>query len=126
MKTITRTAMTLLGAAFLTLLSAPTASAEDTWGAIALSPSTGAIGYSYRHQTEDDAGYDAYNRCSGYADDCEVVVNFVNACGAVAYGRGGGYGVAWNADGNAAQRRALSECQARTTQCKILRWQCSN
>jgi serine/threonine-protein kinase len=116
----------LMGAALLAIVSAPSAAADDTWGAIALSQSSGAIGYSYRHAYEDDAGYDAVNRCSAHARDCKVVVTFVNACGAVAYGRGGGYGVAWNANAKAAQRRAMAECQARTRQCRILRWQCSN
>ena len=62
-------------------ITAPTAGALG-WGAIAISPDTGTVGYSKGLNSAIEAEQAAVGLCK--ARDCRAVVNFTNACGAVA------------------------------------------
>ena len=62
-------------------ITAPTAGALG-WGAIAISPTTGRVGYSKGLNSAIEAEQAAVGLCK--ARDCRAVVNFTKACGAVA------------------------------------------
>lgn len=67
------------------------ANAANYYGAIALSPSTGQTGRSWDYQDSSRAAQTAMSYC--YYDDCRVVTQFVNGCGAIAQSsRYWGYG----------------------------------
>ncbi|MCF8604112.1 DUF4189 domain-containing protein [Gordonia sp. HY442] len=58
------------------------ADAASYYGAIALSPSTGQTGRSWDYQDPSRAADTAMSYC--YYDDCHIVVQFSNGCGAIA------------------------------------------
>src|SRR5215475_10516644 len=60
-------------------IAAPTAGALG-WGAIAISPDTGRVGYSQGLNSAIEAERAAVGLCK--ARDCRAGVNFTNACGA--------------------------------------------
>jgi hypothetical protein len=62
-------------------ITAPTAGALG-WGAIAISPTTGRVGYSQGLNSAIEAEQAAVGLCK--SRDCRAVVNFTKACGAVA------------------------------------------
>lgn len=107
------------------LLLAVTAAHADEWGSIAFSPSTGATGYSYNYDTRRIAGEWAMSYCKENAHDCRIVVNFQNACGAVAMGRNGGWGADWGPTRNSAEANAIAVCQSHDGGCRTKRWVCS-
>jgi len=114
-------AIPLLAMSLLAYLTA-SASAEDNYGAFAFSENTGAYGYSYDHSSRGSAEKDALNRCSG---SCTVVLWFKNACGALAAGDGHGYGTGWAGNRSRAEEIAMSNCEERTDDCKLLAWACT-
>lgn len=67
-----------------------TGAVAGSYGAIAYSPDTGAVGYATKANSRGQAQSQAMGYCDEYAYDCRVVVNFVRACGAVAQGENGG------------------------------------
>jgi hypothetical protein len=101
-----------LGAVTFVLSSACLAlSAHAEFGAIAYSVETGsygiATGYTYREAAE----LDAHDTCYGNgAPDCNVVVWWRDACGALALSDNGVYGSAWSDTIDAAHRAAISYC----------------
>ncbi|UJW87788.1 DUF4189 domain-containing protein [Devosia sp. SL43] len=95
------------------------------WGSIAYSPRTGATGYSYNYDTKGIAQAWAMSYCKESASDCRIVVNFQNACGAVAVGRNGGWGADWGPSRRSAEANAISVCQAHDRGCRTKRWVCS-
>ncbi len=101
------------------------AQARDKWGSIFFSTSNLANGYSYRQPSREDAEDAAFETCSSGADDCEKAVSFRNACGALAVGRGNGWGASWGSEKSSAQRKAMNICRQNTSGCRIIRWQCS-
>jgi serine/threonine-protein kinase len=101
------------------------AQADNVHGAIAFSQRTGIDGYSYNYPSRHAAERRALRNCRAAAGDCAVVVNFYNACGALAVGRGNGYGVAWAPNRYQAQNKAMAACRAYTSRCRIQRWVCS-
>jgi hypothetical protein len=105
------------------LLLLTTAARADEWGSIAFSPSTGATGYSYNYDTRRVAGEWAMSYCD--ARDCRIVVNFQNACGAVAVGRNGGWGADWGPTRSSAEANAIAVCQSHDGGCRTKRWVCS-
>jgi serine/threonine-protein kinase len=72
-------------------------SAKNNYGAIAYSPSTHAIGWSYDYGSHAAAEDAALVNCRKQANDC-VTHWFRDACGALAVGPKG-YGMAWGATG---------------------------
>ncbi|WP_405493882.1 DUF4189 domain-containing protein [Nocardia sp. NBC_00511] len=60
------------------------ATSGDLFGALALSQSTRNVVYAVNYTSWDSADAAAVSQCGG--GDCQVVVHFANACGAVAVG----------------------------------------
>ncbi|GAA2387614.1 MULTISPECIES: DUF4189 domain-containing protein [Gordonia] len=80
------------------------AHAANYYGAIALSPSTGATGRAIDYPDWSSASNAALSWC-GYSD-CQVVVQMRNACGAIS--KSSSYwGYAWGADLYTAESNAL-------------------
>ncbi|MGO7212492.1 DUF4189 domain-containing protein [Rhizobium ruizarguesonis] len=91
--------------AIVTVLAGP--AFADSYGAIAYSPSIGALGWSYAHDNRRDAEIVARRNCDSSANDCRIAIWFRNGCGAVAVGRRGG----WGYDNREAQRQAIRSCR---------------
>ncbi|MBF6331042.1 DUF4189 domain-containing protein [Nocardia transvalensis] len=93
-------------AAGLTVVSAgPASAADDLYGALSVSPSTGTVAYAVNHNSWATADAGANVKCGVY--DCEVVVHFANACGAVAQGADRRFGGAWAPTKVEAERAAV-------------------
>lgn len=102
------------------------AEARENYGSIAYSPSTKATGYVWDRRSKQAAINDALEACFEYADDCVTAINYWNgACGAVAYGDRGWAGGS-GGDGEEAQADALYNCEERTQNCRVRRWQCTD
>ena len=115
----------LLAAAGLfggTAITAPTAAALG-WGAIAISPGTGRVGYSKGLNSAIAAQQAAVGLCK--APDCRAVLNFTNACGAVAQASNTSWAWGRDRDSVAAQQRALLTCSQYGTKCRVAGWICS-
>jgi len=112
-------------AAFVAMAFASAPAMAQGWGAIAFSPSTGATGYTWDNVNEVDAELRALQFCDQNAGDCESAITFRNACGAVAWGKNGGWGSGWDTDEESARQVAMNECSLRDDGCRIMRWQCS-
>jgi ABC-type sugar transport system substrate-binding protein len=124
--TLRRLLAVLLVAAGLfggTGVTAPTAVALG-WGAIAISPTTGRVGYSKGLNSAIEAELAAVGLCK--ARDCRAVVNFTNACGAVAQSIQN-TSWAWGRDRSSAgaQNRALISCTQYGAGCRVAGWICS-
>jgi Domain of unknown function (DUF4189) len=106
-------------------VTAPTANALGTWGSIAISPSTALIGYGVNMATPGNAENLARALCE--ATDCQPVLTFTNACGAVAQSPLNlTWGWAWNDYAMAAQSLAVVGCeQAGGVGCLVIGWTCS-
>ncbi|WP_225726442.1 MULTISPECIES: DUF4189 domain-containing protein [unclassified Nocardia] len=117
-------AAAMVAAAGATLaVSAPQANAAGYYyGAIAISYSTGYIGYSYDYADSGTAESRAVSQC-GQAD-CQAVEWFANGCGAVAYSRSTGtWSWGYAASRLGAQNRALSYNNAGAA---IVHWNCTS
>ncbi len=103
-------------------ITAPTAGALG-WGAIAISPDTGRVGYSKGLNSAIEADQAAVGLCK--ARDCRAVLNFTNACGAVAQSFDTSW--AWGRDRSStgAQNRALISCSRYGAGCRVVGWVCS-
>ncbi len=106
----------------VTGITAPTAGALG-WGAIAISINTGRVGYSSGRNSAVEAEQAAVGLCA--VRDCRAVVNFTNACGAVAEAANTSW--AWGRDRTSAgaQRSALISCSQYGTGCRVVGWMCS-
>ncbi len=85
------------------------------FGAIALSPGSGAYGFSYDYGSRGEAEGRAMGHCRAAAKgrkDCKVGVWFTNACGALARRSDGGWGADWGNSRQEAARKALRNCGA--------------
>lgn len=100
----------------------------DNYGSIAYSPQSGASGWSYDHSTRRSAEAKALRNCKQHAADCEIVVWFVNSCGAVAVGVDNSrlYAGTWAGSRAAAERAALAACAKLGSACRIDTWTCSS
>jgi serine/threonine-protein kinase len=114
-----------LGSSSDSYLSASDSLSADEWGAFAYSFSTGAYGFSYDHDTQQEAINAAVDECD--ADDCKAQVWFRNSCGAFANATGDDPGYGWGIgnDKDEASAVALSECRKRGTGCKLIKWVCT-
>lgn len=90
--------------------------ADDLFGAIAFSPSTGKVGGGWNFAGKDEASQEAVAQCG--MDDCETVVTFPS-CGAVAVGDGYGMGFSADASVEQSEATALSNCDGFTTNCLV-------
>ena len=103
-------------------ITAPTAGALG-WGAIAISPDTGRVGYSQGFNSAIEAEQAAVGLCK--ARDCRAVVNFTNACGAVAQAFNTSWAWGWDHSSTGAQNRALISCSQYGAGCRVVGWVCS-
>ncbi len=97
----------------------------DSFGAISLSPETGATGWSHDYSSRWEAEEVAQSHCDRNADDCRTAIWFKNGCGAVARGADGGWGADWASGRRQAQRAAMASCSNHSDSCRVVRWQCS-
>jgi uncharacterized protein DUF4189 len=100
------------------------ARADDNFGAIAYSPTSGADGYSFDYSTQAEAEDHALAECSSRGDGCQSVLWFRNACGALAVGPDG-WGSAWGGDRQTAEQSALDQCRDHSGDCSVTRWVCT-
>jgi Domain of unknown function (DUF4189) len=114
--------LVVAGSFGIAAIAAPTAGALG-WGAIAISPGAGRVGYSKGLNSAIQAERAAIGLCK--ARDCRAVVNFTNACGAVAQSSNTNW--AWGRDRNSAgaQRGALISCSRFGPGCRVVGWVCS-
>jgi ABC-type sugar transport system substrate-binding protein len=104
-------------------ITAPTAGALG-WGAIAISPTTGRVGYSQGLNSAIEAEQAAVGLCK--SRDCRAVVNFTKACGAVAQSiQNTSWGWGWDHDSIGAQNKALITCSQYGAGCRVAGWICS-
>jgi hypothetical protein len=103
-------------------ITAPTAGALG-WGAIAISPDTGRVGYSKGLNSAADAQQAAIGLCN--KRDCRAVLNFTNACGAVAQSRDTSWGWGQDHSSAGAANRALTSCSQYGAGCRVVGWVCS-
>lgn len=120
-----RRAITGALAALVPFLFVKAACAQNYYGAIAYSPSTGSYGYSYDHASRARAEDGAYAECRKHASDCQVALWFRNACGALAVGDDGGWGTGWGSVLQRAESEALGVCGKHTSNCSVIRWVCT-
>ena len=100
--------------------------ASSKWGSIYYSQSTRAYGYSFQHGGQAAAEAAAYKNCSGRAADCKKAVSFENGCGALAVSPKGGWGSGHGPTRERAEYYAMGVCQKNSSsQCSVIRWQCS-
>lgn len=109
-------------AGLLMAIAGPAAAAS--YGAIAISPDSGATGWSHGYSSRSGAEAEAQQNCDGYADDCQVALWFKDACGAVARGSDG-WGSGWGNNQRRAEHEALKSCARHSDECRVIRWQCS-
>jgi Domain of unknown function (DUF4189) len=104
-------------------ITAPTARAAVGWGAIAISPTTGKVGYSGGRNSAIEAEQAAVSLCK--AHDCRAVVNFTKGCGAVAQATNTSWGWGSDPSSTGAQNRALVSCNQYGAGCRVSGWICS-
>ena len=120
-------AISALLAVPMVLTAGVSAQAQDLYGAIARSRSTGDKGYAsnYRSRTAaENAALSQCRRVSG-AWDCTVLLWFRNACGSIAESRNGGAGTGWGTTPRLAERYALESCNTVGSGCRVLRTFCT-
>ena len=113
--------------ALLILALAPAAAfaqAQEYYGAIAYSPRTSAHGWANDHPSRQEAEKAALGNCRKFAKDCQVLVWFRNACGAVAVGSKG-YGWGWGEKESSAEIEALKNCSQHSLGCAVQRLVCT-
>jgi serine/threonine-protein kinase len=98
----------------------PPAPVAATAGAIAYSPSTGLVGWSYGQPDQDTARWAAVNACG--QSDCEWKVSEQGAFAVLVLGSGGAIYWSWDTSLAAAQQSTLQLCSANTTGCYVTRW----
>ncbi|MEU8896649.1 DUF4189 domain-containing protein [Nocardia sp. NPDC048505] len=103
-----------LGAGLLTVTAATATAKSDEWGAIAYSPSTGETGWGRNYSTKKRAERAAIETCK--KSDCEVLLNFVNKCGAVAEARNGTWSIGRGETKAAANAAAIAAAKGRNPQ----------
>ncbi len=102
------------------------AQAKNKYGAIAISPSSKAMGWSYNYNSKWKANQVALQKCYQHASDCKIATWFRNACGAVAVGSNGGWGAAWGRSIKQAKWKARKTCRKYDSHCKARRWVCTD
>lgn len=105
-------------------LAGSPARAQNSFGAIALSESTYAFGWSGDKLSRQAAERIALRNCYQYADDCRIVMWTRNACMALAIGDES-WGTSWNTVKSKAINHAMALCQENSDGCRLALRQCS-
>lgn len=113
-------------ASLMFVTSITDAQARNKFGAIAISPSSKAMGWSYNYNSKWKANQVALNKCRQYASDCRIATWFRNACGAVAVGANGGWGANWGRSIKNAKWKAKKACRKYDSYCQVRRWVCTD
>ena len=87
--------------------------AQNSYGAIARSPSTQYKGYSWNYTTRAAAENRALQECESSSDagDCEILMWTRNACMSLAEGSNGAAGAAWSTSSRQAESKARQVCR---------------
>lgn len=115
-----------LGLALIFTIGFGDAGMAEGYGAIAVSASTQANGYSWDHGSRAQAEDVAMSNCAKHAPDCRIAVWFRNACAAVAFGERGAWGSAWAYNRGGAGERAIAECAQRSGGCRVGQTVCTS
>jgi hypothetical protein len=99
--------------------------AQDYYGAIAYSPSTGADGWANDHRSQEAAERAALAACSSHANDCRSLFWFKNACGTLAMNPAVKAGWGWGKTQALADGEAMKACRKQAKGCKIKRQLCT-
>jgi len=105
-------------------------SANDVYGAIALSKSTGDFGYSREQPSRQAAERLAVLECENvknqHPGDCRPLIWFENnTCGAIAFNGQGDFGAGYGTGHDGAHRAALNKCNAMgKSGCKVYKSVC--
>ena len=110
--------------AFLLLLIAAPALAQEYFGAIAYSPHSGAHGWAKDHPSRAAAERAALAACRKHAKDCRNVLWFKNGCGALAVSAKA-YGWGWGSTQALADGEAIKACSKHATGCKVTSQACT-
>ncbi|MBD2464521.1 DUF4189 domain-containing protein [Oscillatoria sp. FACHB-1407] len=112
----------------IALVATTQALAADKFGAIAYSEATGGYGYSRDYPTQGDAEIRALNECEAHSgsSDCQVLLWFRNACGALATASNGAYGSGWGINRSIAEGYAVETCSAYGADCAPIMWVCTS
>ncbi len=96
------------------------ANAWDRYAAIAYSPSTGCIGWSYGESCPEYAKARALEYCN--ASDARIAVWVRNGYCALAKGNGPGYFYGWGCTKCQAELNAVLPCAKETSGAHVVRW----
>ena len=96
---------------------------QTYYGAIAYSGSTGRFGSSWNVLSQQDANTLAMNSCN--RNDCRVLMELDNSCGALARARNGAY--VWSGGSSLYEAKLLASnrCTAEHGSCKLIVSLCS-
>jgi hypothetical protein len=108
----------------LALLPGPVL-AQDYFGAIAYSQSTGAHGWAKDHPSRETAERAALSACAENANDCRPLFWFKNGCGALAVDASAKAGWGWGTTQKLADAEAVKACRKQAKGCKIRRQVCT-
>ena len=122
--TILRRAILAVMSVFFVFTTTAIAKA-DNYGAIAVSPSSKALGWSYDYKSIGGAKRAALANCRKHAGDCKIANWFRNSCGAIAVGSNGGWGADWGNTIKQAKWKARKKCRQYDSNCKAIRWVCT-
>ena len=103
-------------------LATQPALADDYYGAIAFSNSSGALGWANDYGSQAEAENEALSQCGA---GCEGVLWFKNACGAIATSSDHSYGTGWATSRSAAEAVAIQGCRQHASDCSVERWVCT-
>jgi hypothetical protein len=103
--------------------------APQVWGAIARSVSSGTLGGAYGYRDQRSAEQAAVQSCINNENamtNCQVIVHFHNACGAVAQALDGSWGSGWGSTVKTAGQEAIRICAGHGgVQCMVIASLCS-
>ncbi|MDX2211986.1 MAG: DUF4189 domain-containing protein [Oculatellaceae cyanobacterium bins.114] len=112
----------------IVLVATTQALAVDKFGAIAYSEATQGYGYSRDYANQSDAETRALRECeaASRSGDCQVLLWFRNACGALATAPNGAYGSGWGINRSIAEGYAVETCSAYGQGCAPVMWVCNS
>ncbi|WP_019502344.1 DUF4189 domain-containing protein [Pseudanabaena sp. PCC 6802] len=108
-------------------MGATAVSAQNLYGAIARSRSTGDKGFAWNYSTRYEAERRAIAECNSYsgAGDCRALLWFRNACGSIAESNDGGAGTGWGTTRALSQDYAIDSCSGVGSGCRVTRTICT-
>lgn len=97
----------------------------DSWGAIAIDPTTGSAGTVVDRASKSEANRAAMQDCGSEGSaSCRIMESYYNRCAAVAWGYAG-FGTAHNPTEDGAKDGAMESCNETKNQCAVVYSACS-